>query len=98
MILDGKLRVATEKDCKAPWGGVKGGRHFRCCFCGYRFKPGDKWKVQYTNDMKDAPGNPLVCEKCDSTPEELRERWRQKWKEWKSMKTKEWWWFMKRVR
>ena len=87
---NGKPRIATENDCNAPWNGVKGGKHFRCGFCGYKFKPGDYWRWQYTNNIPGASGNPFVCEKCDEGYELTRKKWIEKWEEFKSDK---WWWF-----
>lgn len=66
---DGKPWVATEAECKAQWGGRKGG--FRCVLCGYRFIPGDTVRWQYTNDSPGACGNPLVCVACDGSKEEI---------------------------
>ncbi len=73
---DQKPRTATKQDIKAPWSGRKGGKNFRCGFCGYRFKVGDYWRFVYTNDTKGAGGNPLICMLCDdgATREELAER------------------------
>jgi hypothetical protein len=68
---NGKPWIATEKDCDAPWGGSPHGKRFRCYLCGCKFKPGDRVRWQYTNDVPEAGGNPLVCEKCDGTKEEI---------------------------
>lgn len=87
---NGKPRIATKEDCKAPWGGGENGKYFRCFFCGYKFKPGDYWRWQYTNDIKGAGGNPIVCEKCDDGPELTRKKWKKKCEEFYSDK---WWWF-----
>jgi len=64
---DGKPRYATEDDLKACWSGGKPGECFRCDLCGHKFKLGDYWRWQYTNDTPGASGNPKVCEKCDGT-------------------------------
>lgn len=80
---DQKQRIATQKDCDASWSGVKGGQRFRCALCGHRFKVGDKWRFVYTNDMPGAGGNPLVCEKCDGTTEEVRQKWQLMCEEYK---------------
>ena len=73
---DGKPRIATEQECKAGWCGCKAGEHFRCYLCGYKFKIGDYWRCVFTNRPgvdPDASGNPLVCEKCDTS--DVIERW-----------------------
>ncbi len=93
-MLDGKWRVADEKTCKARWSGGSRGIYFRCGFCGHRFKVGDKWRIQFTNNMPDARGNPLVCEDCDASEKELVEKWREKHRKWRELCcTSEWWWF-----
>jgi hypothetical protein len=92
----GELLVATESDCNARWSCGKPGEHFRCGFCGYKFKVGDKWRWLYCNDQPKAPGNSLVCEKCNDTNEKLIEKWHQKWEIWRTFtKSEEWWWFNK---
>ena len=68
---DQKPWIATEKNCKASWSGYPDGKAFRCKLCGYKFKPGDTVRWQYTNDIPDAHGNALVCTKCDRTKEEI---------------------------
>ena len=86
---DGRPRIATGAVCKARWGGVKDGELFRCGFCGHRFKPGDYYRWQYTNDTR-AWGNPFICAKCDEGPEKAREQWARKWAEFRK---DAWWWF-----
>ena len=68
---DRKPWVATEDDCKAPWGGLRNGANFKCAFCGHKFIPGDKVRWEFTNDTKGAGGNPLICVECDGTREEI---------------------------
>ena len=94
-FIKGEWQVADEKTCKALWSGGKNGKYFRCAFCGHRFKPGDKWRCQYTNDTNGAGGNPLVCEDCNLPKEELIEVWKAKHKLWHDMHSfkGEWWWF-----
>lgn len=87
----GEPQIATKEHCNAPWSGNK--KNFRCGFCGYKFKVGDYWRWVFTNDIKDAGGNPLVCKQCDENPEKIREKWKQKFEEWSSDK---WWWFRRR--
>lgn len=84
---DGKPRIATQEDLQANWGGGRSGEYFRCCLCGYRFKEGDYWRWQYTNDIPGAGGNPLVCKKCDGP--DVIEKWKQMHKEAKGRM----WWF-----
>jgi len=71
-IMDGKFHVATEKYCNAPWGGSK--QRFRCYLCGYKFKVGDFFRIQYTNDISGYGGNPLICEKCNGP--DVIDRWK----------------------
>ena len=71
---DGKPWIATEEDCKKPWSGGKNGKYFTCGICGYKFKPGDTVRWQFTNDVPGASGNPLVCTNCDGTKEEIAEK------------------------
>ena len=85
-----EARIATEKDCKASWSGQPNGRRFRCGLCGYKFKPGDYYRWQYTNDMPGAWGNPLVCKACDKGPEGVRKAWKKLHNEYKQDK---FWWF-----
>lgn len=92
---DQKSRIATEKDCKAPWSGGKNGKYFRCYLCGYKFKVGDRWRWVHTNHTKDGVGNPIVCEKCDGTNEEVIKKWIEKRNLWRKMEQGEWWWFNK---
>ena len=56
-FIDQKPWTATEKDCKANWGGKAKGEKFRCYLCGYRFCPGDT--VRWVKTKKHA--NVLVC-------------------------------------
>lgn len=66
---DQKQRTATEQDCKAPWGGHKDGKAFRCKLCGHKFVPGDKWRWLFGKGIT----NFIVCEKCDvGSDDELR--------------------------
>jgi len=84
-----KATIATEKHLKAHWLGGKPGEFFRCALCGYKFKIGDLFRIQYTNDTPDAWGNPLVCVVCDGTKEEIVAKWRQMHKDAKE----KYWWF-----
>ena len=74
-LFSGELLVADEKTCQARWAGYRPGEGFRCYFCGRKMVPGDKYRAVYTNDLRGAGGNPLVCEQCNGTNEELRARW-----------------------
>lgn len=80
-------KTATEKDCHMRWLCGRDGKYFRCAFCGHKFVPGDLYRIVYTNDMKGAYGNPIVCEKCDG--EDVRDRWRKMSEEAYSR----FWWF-----
>ncbi len=87
---NGERREATEKDLKAPWGGYKDGRKFRCGMCGHKFIFGDGWRWLYTNDLKGSGGNPLICDSCFTTKEDTRRRWIIKCEEWKAIKENFW--------
>lgn len=82
MRLFAEPHVATAKDCGLPWKGARGGAKFRCQLCGHKFKPGDVWRAVYTNSGETLPdgrslsgGNPLVCEACYTTDEDVKKRW-----------------------
>lgn len=89
---NGKPRTATATDCQGNWSGGTKGENFRCYFCGVRFKPGDYWRWQYTNDLPGGYGNPLVCGECDEGTAFTRIKWMKKCAEFYSDK---WWWFGK---
>ncbi len=92
-IFSETLSIATEETCKARWFCGAPGKYFRCGFCGHKFIVGDKYRALYTNDI--APGNPLVCEKCNDTTPLLRDKWLHKWVEWNRMRQNELWFFTK---
>jgi hypothetical protein len=88
-FIDGKPHIADETTCAAPWGGIKGGRRFRCYLCGYRFLVGDQYRFVYTNIIPGHySGNPLVCVRCDG--DDVIERWKELCDEAWSEK---FWWF-----
>lgn len=91
MFTDHSLQIVTEAYLKAPWSGNS--RNFRCGFCGHKFQLGEKWRAIYTNDMSGSGGNPLVCESCNDTQENLRALWKSKCEEWDKMTEGQWWWF-----
>lgn len=74
---DGKPFTVLKEDLKRPWSGGRNGEHFRCYLCGYRFKERDTVRWQFTNDVPGAAGNPLVCQNCDGTKEEIVAKWKQ---------------------
>jgi len=78
---DQKPFIATEQQVAANWGGGKDGQYFRCGLCGHRFEVGDVVRWQYTNDVPGAYGNPLVCQKCDGSRDEVVARWAKMHKE-----------------
>lgn len=80
--------TVTDKDLRASWSGGKNGIFFRCGLCGYRFQIGDTARWVFTNNVPGAPGNPLVCQRCDG--DDVIDRWKAKWKVFESS---EWWWF-----
>lgn len=95
---DGKQRIATEHDIKAPWGGGKNGKYFRCYLCGHTFAPGDKYRWVFSNDIPGAAGNPMVCETCDTGNDGVRQEWKSKHKEFEEMRRDpKWWWFWKQI-
>ncbi len=67
---DQKRHVATQEDCKLPWGGRRGGENFRCYLCGHRFKPGNGYRWQYVPNARNA----LICDDCDGP--DVVERWK----------------------
>lgn len=81
---NGKPFVVTADDTKKPWSGGKGGEYFRCYLCGHKFEAGDVARWQHTNDVPGAGGNPMVCQKCDGTREEVIEKWKSIHAEYKS--------------
>lgn len=91
------LQIATPEHCSARWCCAPPGERFRCGFCGYKFKQGDKWRAIYTNDMPTYGGNPLVCEKCNDSNSQLRARWQDKWNAWRRITAEpEFWWFQRK--
>ena len=72
-------QIASLGDFQHNWLGGKPGDYFRCAFCGYKFKIGDKYRIVYTDDIAEAPGNPTVCERCDGPDSDVRARWQRKW-------------------
>ena len=94
-ILDGNWRRADEKTLNASWLGGPKGIYFRCAFCGYKFQLGDPWRIQFSNNIYGAWGNPLVCKECDEPDDDLIEKWKEKRKLWEEMHNPngEWWWF-----
>ena len=87
-LLSGKPIKVTEKHLKASWGGGKNGKYFKCYFCGYKFQLDDMFRCIYSNHTK-AYGNPLVCEKCNDSNENLIE----KWKKMHEIANSTMWWF-----
>lgn len=85
---NGKPHVATAEDLKRPWGGKRDGSRFRCYLCGHRFKAGDTYRWQFTNDVSGAGGNPLVCKACDG-PDVI-----EHWKAMHAESREKWWWFI----
>lgn len=86
---DGKPFTVTADDLRMPWGGGRSGEYFRCYLCGHRFVVGDVARWQYTNDTPGAGGNPMVCQSCDGTKEQIVEKWKQMHAEQKGRM----WWF-----
>ena len=81
---DQKPRIATEKYCKAPWGGVENGELFRCYMCGHRFKPGDIFR--WVSAVHLGTNNLVVCDKCDGP--DILQRWVDRVKEYEER----FWW------
>ena len=90
---NGERQITTAKHCQLAWGGGEKGKYFRCGLCGYKFVEGDGWRFLYTNDIPGAGGNPLVCDNCFVTKEEARKQWVLMVAQFKSMKTKYWYFF-----
>jgi len=88
-------RIATKEDCNAPWNGNK--KNFRCGLCGYKFHVGDRFRLVFTNDMPNAHGNPLICDSCFTTQEDVRHKWAEKHEEYRQLKNNFWWFFSRNV-
>ena len=59
--MDGKPRIATEKDLNLPFR-----KKFQCNLCGHKFKVGDQWRFIYANaEGSNGSGNFTVCSGCD---------------------------------
>ena len=87
MAFFNEWHIANERTCNAPWSGMKGGERFFCAFCRHKFVVGDKYMPVYTNDLSNAPGNPLTCESCFvgyGELEGLRNHWIALWYEYKT--------------
>lgn len=89
------LKIATEKDTKLAWSGKPNGEWFRCGFCGYKIKAGDKYRIIYTNDIPGAGGNPIICENCDVPNDLARKLWKEKHQTIKELKKGAFWWFFR---
>ncbi len=87
-----ELKIADEKTAKAMWLGRENGIYFRCGFCGFKLNVGDKYRLIYTNDISGASGNPIVCEKCNDSTENLRQKWKKK----SDIAYSEYWWFTRK--
>jgi hypothetical protein len=85
---DQKPWIATEKDCALNWGGGGKGARFRCGLCGYKFKPGDTVRWQFTNNIPHYGGNPLVCSTCDGP--DIIDKWKAHCDSFKLFKEKYW--------
>ena len=86
---NGKPRIATDEERKAPWGGHTDGRNFRCGLCGHSFKVGDYWRWVYNPGSL---GNFMVCEDCDG--ESVAKVLESNYAEYKAMKNGKYWKFM----
>jgi hypothetical protein len=85
-LFDGKLRPATIEECNLNWCGAAPGARFLCRLCGYKFQPGDLWRLVYANG-KESPsryGNFMTCSKCDGP--DILERAAKQEKEYKNLK------------
>ena len=87
---DQKQFIVTEEQTHLDWAGGKDGKYFRCYLCGHKFVEGDKVRWQYTNDIEGAGGNPIVCELCDGTKEEVVLKWEEMIDEFKNFREKAW--------
>ena len=90
---DQKPFTVTKESINQLWGGGLNGKYFKCYLCGHKFKVGDIARWVFTNDMKGAGGNPLVCEKCDGTNKEVRQKWEAMHMEYNGFKKRFWWFF-----
>jgi len=101
-------RIATEQDVALRWSGCTG--NFRCGYCGHKIAVGERWRWVFTNDIPDAPGNPLCCGSCltqaelatDGSQAQVTERLRNAWGEmtrawWGMVRAPTWWWFLRQL-
>ena len=95
MFTDQKTFIVTEDHMKTKWGGREASIKFRCGLCGDRFKVGDKVRWQYTNDIPGAGGNPFICEHCDTGPDDVRRRWKERYQEYRRFLNDERFWKMR---
>jgi len=88
---DQKPRIATEADVKAPWGGAKNGKNFRCYLCGHKFQVGDQYRFVFEQTL----GNLMVCQDCDTG--DVLQKWADHQSEWEKLRDGKFWYFTKRV-
>jgi hypothetical protein len=81
-------KIVTEETCKLPWRGNRNGKYFFCGLCGHQFIVGDEYTIIFTNDIKEAGGNPIICKSCNSS--DVKQKWINRCKEFNSDKFK---WF-----
>jgi len=91
-FMDGKPWVVTKEEEQHNWLGGANGKYFRCALCGWKFHAGDTARMQFTNNIQGAGGNPLVCAECDGP--DVIERWKQMHKD----VNEKYWWFRRGVR
>ena len=85
---DQKPHTATIDHINAPWGGISGGRRFRCYLCGHKFKVGDVFRWVFCGDVHLT--NMLVCQSCDSPDV------KEKWKTMHDEAENKFWWFVEK--
>jgi len=92
----GEPSTVTADHLESPWACGKPGEYFRCYLCGYRFELGDYFRFVFTNDMRDAGGNPLVCKNCDEGNEAVRAEWKRMNDDVREMKKGKYWALLRR--
>lgn len=87
--------VATEEQCRAPWGAVDNGVRFRCYLCGHKFVVGDTVRWVYGNSPSPgirAYGNILTCVECDGP--NIMERFARLMEEFEALADGRFWSFL----
>lgn len=75
-------QVVTQEHLESNWGGGRKNTRFRCYLCGHRFEKDEGFRWVYCAPL--GVINFLTCDTCDGP--DVRERWRDRVKEFYSDK------------